>query len=460
MEKLLIIDDNEDLRNQMKWGLGREYEILVAGTVAEGFTIFQKHRPKVVTLDLGLPPHENIPNEGLQCLEEFNRMNPFAKVIVITGNNDRAIAMQSVKLGAYDYYSKPIDIQELRITIKRALHLFDIEQENRRLHDDLAERTYEFFGIVGQCQAMLKVFSTMRKVASSDVSVLIEGQSGTGKELVARALHVMSIRKNGLFIPINCSAIPDNLLESELFGHEKGAFTGAHEQVPGKVEFAHGGTLFLDEIGELPGSLQVKLLRFLQEKTIQRVGGRDDILVDTRIIAATNLDIDVAMREGRFREDLYYRLGVVSIKLPPLRERGEDIELLSNLFLRRFSADFNKDIRGFRESAILWLKSYDWPGNVRELENRIQRAVLMSESSWIESRDLEVTEDLTQSLSRGHVATLKEAREKFEKEMITLAMKRRGFCIAKVASELGVSRPTLYGLIKKYDIDYSKKKFS
>jgi two-component system NtrC family response regulator len=310
--------------------------------------------------------------------------------------------------------------------------------------------------MIGQCPQMLEVFATIRKIASSDVPVLIHGESGTGKELVARAIHAMSLRKDQAFIPINCGAIPENLLESELFGHEKGAFTGALVQVQGKVEYAHKGTLFLDEIGELPFHLQVKLLRFLQEKMIQRVGGRENINVDARIIAATNIDIAKSIREGKFREDLYYRIGVIIIKVPPLRERGDDIMLMSNLFLKRASIEFSKKSRGFSASSIALIQSYEWPGNVRELENRIQRAVLIAESSIIEPYDLNFTEKpavRNEPCTEG--ATLREVRDKTEKNMIISALEKHAGNIAKAANDLGVSRPTLYDLMKKHNIYFS-----
>jgi two-component system NtrC family response regulator len=455
MEKLLIIDDSEEIRKQLKWGLGKEYAIIQGGDGREGLELFREHAPKVVTLDLGLPPHPDGIEEGFRCLGEILRENPFTKVIIISGNDERENALKAIKEGAYDIYQKPVDLNEIKIVIRRAFHLYGIEEENRKLHLAL-EKTDDRMKMVGECPKMLEVASIIRKIASSDVSVLVMGDSGTGKELVARAIHCQSLRKDGPFIPINCGAIPENLLESELFGHEKGAFTGAHAQVQGKVEYAHKGTLFLDEIGELPAPLQVKLLRFLQEKTMQRVGGRDDIQVDTRIIAATNIEMSRAIQERRFREDLYYRLGVITINLPPLRERGSDIMLLSNLFLKRFSGQLNKKLRGFSPEAAEMIKSYEWPGNVRELENRVQRAVIMSESSLIESDDLgfslkpETKKKEVFAITPGEMITLKDARDRVEKEFVSASIERNKGNIAKTAEELGVSRPTLYDLIKKH----------
>ncbi|GAB4388023.1 MAG: PEP-CTERM-box response regulator transcription factor [Thermodesulfovibrionales bacterium] len=454
MENLLVIDDNEEIRTQLKWGLGKDYSVHLAEDAGKGLSLFGKLRPKAVVLDLGLPPHEDSTEEGFRFLEAALRERPHTKVVVVTGDEQRESALKAVGMGAYDYYQKPVDLKELKVIIQRAFHLYNIEEENRKLQGAL-RRSSELEGMMGQCPAMLEVFSTIRKIASSDASVLVSGESGTGKELVARAIHSMSLRKDGPFMPINCGAIPENLLESELFGHEKGAFTGAHAQVQGKVEFAHGGTLFLDEIGELPASLQVKLLRFLQEKTIQRVGGRENIHVDARIVAATNADISKAIGEGKFREDLYYRIGVITMFLPPLRKRGGDITLLSNVFLKKFSDEFGKKIKGFSGSSVEFLESYDWPGNVRELENRVQRAVIMAESSFIEPRDLAFSETPGATLRRLPELgiTLKEARERLEREMLSHAIGKHGGNMAKAAEDLGISRPTLYDLTRKHGLN-------
>lgn len=453
MEKLLIVDDNEDIRKQLKWGLGKDYELLMAGDAREALGSFKKHLPKVVTLDLGLPPQEDGTEEGFKCLEEMHRVAPGTKIIVITGNDDKKNALRAVQCGAYDYFQKPIDIQALKVIIHRAFHLRQIEQENQRLQQALDDKQPSMEGLVGQCPQMMQVFSTIRKVASSDAAVFLEGESGTGKELVARAIHSLSVRAKGPFIPINCGAIPENLLESELFGFEKGAFTGAHTRVQGKFEFAHKGTLFLDEIGELPANLQVKLLRFLQEKVLQRVGGREDIVSDTRVISATNVDIRKAIQEGCFREDLYYRIAVITINLPPLRERGDDILLLANLFLKRFSEQFNKKVRGFSSAAVSVMHSYEWPGNVRELENKIQRAVIMSDSAVLEPDALGFAERASyHKMSSTEGLTLKDARDRVERDMIIAAIKNNGGNIAKAAEVLGVSRPTLYDLVKKHGL--------
>ncbi len=453
MEKLLITDDNEEIRTQLKWGFSKEYVLLLARDGMETLALFKKNNPRVATLDLGLPPHENGTEEGFRCLQEMLRHNPRAKVIVITGNDQRENALKAVHMGAYDFYQKPINLDELKVIVRRAFYLSAIEEQNRALHSALERQTAQVGGMIGQCKEMQAVFSTMRKIASSDAAVLVQGESGTGKELVARAIHAMSLRKKGPFVPINCSAIPETLLEPELFGHERGSFTGAHAQVQGKVEYAQDGTLFLDEIGELPLSLQVKLLRFLQDKTIQRVGGREDISVNTRILAATNKDLAKELESGKFREDLYYRLGVVLIKVPPLRERNGDIPVLATFFLKRYCDLYNKRVRGFNSAALESMETYAWPGNIRELENKIQRAVLLSEGPLIESNDLGFDAKLmTQRKVNSDIRTLREAKEGVEKEMVVFTLEKHSGNIAKSAEELGISRPTLYDLMKKYGL--------
>lgn len=453
MEKLVIVEDNEHIRNQLRWGLSNEYEVLVAGDRLEALSLIKKHTPKVITLDLGLPPDETGCEEGFRCLEEILRRAPASKVIMITGNEENENALRAVRNGAYDYYRKPFDLAELRVILARAFHLAAIEQENSRLQISLDQNNLALGGIIGQSPAMLEVFSSIRKVASSEAAVLIMGESGTGKELVAKAIHKLSQRRSSTFITINCGAIPENLLESELFGHEKGAFSGANSRVQGKVEYANKGTLFLDEIGELPLNLQVKLLRFLQEKTIQRVGGREDISVDARIIAATNRDIIKGAEAGTFREDLYYRISVIYIKMPPLRDRGEDIILLANYFLRHYGKEFGKKARHFSPDSVKLLKSYEWPGNVRELENKVQRAVIMSDCSIIEPEALNFSLNTTKEGIHSFTnLTLKDAREMVEREMVVSAIENQNNNMAKAAEALGISRPTLYDLVKKHNI--------
>ncbi|SEA45511.1 two component, sigma54 specific, transcriptional regulator, Fis family [Desulfuromusa kysingii] len=472
MQKLLIVDDSPEIRKQLKWGLGKEYRILLAESVDEALKFFKQHSPRVVTLDLGLPPDIDGATEGLRCLQSMLQQAPATKIIVLSGNEDHANALAAVSSGAYDYYHKPIDLDELKIILSRAFHLASLEDENHRLQISASlDQSNGYSGIFGQCPQMQQVFAMIKKVASIDVPILILGESGTGKEVVARAIHNRGIRKDGNVVAINCGAIPENLLESELFGHEKGAFTGAQNRVQGKVEYAEGGTLFLDEIGEMAPLLQVKLLRFLQEKVIQRVGGRDDISVDTRIVAATNVDIQNSIKSGKFREDLYYRIGVITIDLPPLRDRGEDIELLANIFLRRFGQEFGQKVRGYSSAAIEWLRTYQWPGNVRELENKVKRAVVMAESPIIEPCDLGFEEkqaaaEMTESHAKQKPqnvtvfngefdltgVTLKEGRRQVERVLLKHALEQAQGNILKAAEELAVSRPTFYDLLKKHGL--------
>jgi two-component system, NtrC family, response regulator len=408
----------------------------------------------VVTLDLGLPPDEEGVTEGFRCLHEIMSLAPQTKVIVLTGRGEREHALKAMQLGAYDFYAKPIELSELQVMLQRAFHLAGLEAENQRLLAEREDEELGYLGIFGQSPEMLEIFATIRKVASSDVPVLILGESGTGKEMVARALHRESLRRNGPFIPINCGAIPENLLEAELFGHEKGAFTGAQARVQGKVEYADKGTLFLDEIGELPTLLQVKLLRFLQDQVIQRVGGREDIQVDTRIVVATNADIGKAIEDGSFREDLYYRIGVITLSLPPLRRRGEDVILLATLFQRRFSEASRKRVRGFSAAALEALRVYDWPGNVRELENKVKRAVIMAEGPMLEVKDLGLVPAAGTPAGVANVAglTLREARDQVERELLAAVLERQEGNVVRAAEELGVSRPTLYDLMKKHNL--------
>jgi len=453
MDKLLIVDDNPDIRQQLKWGLVEEYTVLLAGDVNEGIGLFKKNQPNVVILDLGLPPHENSSVEGFRGLAELLTLDPYVKVIMLTGNSERENALKAMQMGAYDFLPKPPILSELKVIIARAFHLANLEEQNRSLQRAIEQKSRATGGMLGQCPEMLSIFSTIKKVAPSDVPIFITGENGTGKELVAQAIHEASMRKTGPFIPINCGAIPENLIESELFGHEKGSFTGAHSTVMGKVQYANKGTLFLDEIGELPFNLQVKLLRFLQEGVIQRVGGRIDIPIDTRTVCATNVDINRAIKEAHFREDLYYRISVISINLPPLRERGDDILLLANYFLRMFNEEHHKKARRFSSAALNFLKNYEWPGNVRELRNKVQRATIMSDATALEPADLgceievpPLSEDIQPAIS------LREARDRVEQEIISNALSRQDSTMVKAAKELGVSRPTLYDLMKKHGL--------
>jgi two-component system NtrC family response regulator len=443
--RLLVVDDDEDIRTQMKWALTEGYEVSTASNREEATAAFRDQPPQVVLLDLGLPPHPNESTEGLLALSEMLEQDRMTKVIIISGQTEKENALKAIGDGAYDFLGKPINTDELKIILGRAFHVARLEREYREMEQRLGSDSFE--GMLGTSPGMQKVFSSIRKVATTDAPVLILGESGTGKEVAAQAIHNRSTRKDGPFVAINCSAIPESLLESELFGHEKGAFTGAHQQRKGRFEMASGGTLFLDEIGELPASIQVKLLRFLQEQIVERVGGRTQIQIDTRVIAATNADLKATMADGSFREDLYYRLAVVVIQIPPLVERGDDVELLARAFLKRFAADAGSDITGFNQQALTRLKSHDWPGNVRELENRVKRALIMAEGRQITQADLEL------GRATAHAGlTLKEAREEVERELVQSALRRNQGKISRAASSLGVSRPTFYELMDKLGI--------
>ena len=440
--RLLIIDDDEDIRSQMKWGLQEDYEILTAENRAVALDVFREARPPVALLDLGLPPHPGSSEEGLAALAEMLSLDSRTKVVVISGQSERANALHAVGQGAYDFLSKPVDIEELKLILKRAFHVAQLESEYREIQQRLGGEAFE--GMLGDSPPMQDVFSSLRKIATTEVPVLILGESGTGKEMVAQAIHQRSSRKTGPFVAINCGAIPETLLESELFGHEKGAFSGAHIQRRGRLESADRGTLFLDEIGELPSPLQVKLLRFLQEQCLERVGGRTQIRVDARIVAATNIDLQKAMADGRFREDLYYRVAVVVVRLPPLRERQSDIPLLAKAFLQKLQSQSERAASEFNARSLQALQRHSWPGNVRELENRVRRAAIMAEGRFITPEDLELTQ-----LVEGAFPTLKEARTAIEREMVQQSLQRHGGKISRAAEELGVSRPTLYELMEK-----------
>jgi two-component system NtrC family response regulator len=439
--KLLIVEDDDALRLQMRWALAEDYEVCQAEDRQTAVKVFRKERPALVTLDLGLPPVAHGVEEGFAALGMLLEIDPTVKIVVVTGRSERENGRNAVVNGAYDFFCKPYDLDELKIVLHRAQYLFTLEEEHRNL--ERRSRGEAFAEMLGTSRPMQDVFAMIRKVATTDVAVLILGESGTGKELAARAIHQESGRSSGPFIPINCGAIPETLLESELFGHERGAFTGAHTQRKGRIEMAQGGTLFLDEIGELPLALQVKLLRFLQERQIERIGGREQIAIDTRVITATNRDLKNALVEGRFREDLYFRLGVVTITLPALREREDDVLLLAKFVLDRGAAGSVKAIKGFTEEAQRVIRAYSWPGNVRELENRVKRAVIMSDGPWITSQDLEL---------KPVTLTLRDARERLERSLLDDALRRRSGNLTQVAADLGISRPTLYDLMEKLGV--------
>ena len=444
--RLLIVDDDEDIRTQMKWALGNDYDLLTAGDRAGALAAFAAHHPAVTLLDLGLPPCPNQPDEGLAVLSKLLAQDPLAKVIVVSGQGEKQNAMRAVGAGAYDFLCKPVDMDQLRLLLQRCVYVTELEQEYRALQSSARADVFE--DMLGASPQMQAVFDFIRKVGPTNAPVLILGESGTGKEMVAQALHRQSAQRNGPFVAINCNTIPENLLESELFGHEKGAFTGAHTQRKGHIESAAGGTLFLDEIGELPASVQVKLLRFLQEKCFQRVGGRQEIQSDTRVIAATNRNLQEHVASGKFREDLYFRLAVVVVKVPPLRERGDDIVLVAKAFLHNYSVEHAKAGLTFASDALRALNLHGWSGNVRELQNRIRRAVIMADGKRVTSKDLE----LTDTLSALPPQTLKEARENVEREMVRSALQRHRGRITPAALELGITRPTFYELMERLGV--------
>ncbi len=443
--KLLIIDDDENILNQMKWALKHRYEVFLAGDRRKGMDLFRRELPRLVTLDLGLPPHPRQATEGLLALSEMLEMNPSAKILVVSGNSDQKNALQAIEQGAYDFFTKPIEIDAIQHTLRRANHLFQLEEENRQLK----KQPIPDSGMIGSSRAMEDLHKTINKIAGNSFPILITGESGTGKELVAHAIHQKSERATLPFVAINCGAIPENLMESELFGHEKGAFTGAHAKKKGRIEFAQGGTLFLDEIGELPLKLQVKLLRFLQEKTLERVGGHKTLEMDVRVLAATNRDLKQGIAEGHFREDLFYRLSVVSILSPPLRKREGDPPLLARAFIQRFCEETGKRNKKLTQEALKAITAYAWPGNVRELENKIKRAVVMAEGPSLTVEDLE----LSKLGTLAPLPRLKDAKDQLERDLIQNALSRTGGNITHAATALGISRQSFHDIMSKHKID-------
>jgi two-component system, NtrC family, response regulator len=446
--KILIVDDDEAIRTQMKWALSQDYEVHFAEDRRGAFEAFKANPPAVTLLDLGLPPHPNQCDEGLATLSDLLAVDSTAKVIIVSGQSEKQNAIEAVGAGAYDFLCKPVEMEELRLLLHRCIHVMELENEYRELQQ--SQRSDVFEDMLGTSPEMQAVFAFIRKVAGTNAPVLLLGESGTGKEMAAAAIHRRSVRKDGPFVAINCNAIPENLLESELFGHEKGAFTGAHIQRKGMMETASGGTLFLDEIGELPPAIQVKLLRFLQEQRLQRVGGRQEIQIDTRLVAATNADLKQLIDTGKFREDLYFRLAVVTIRLLPLRERGEDVVFLAREFLQRYAAQNGRTKLVFAPEALRAMTRYSWPGNVRELQNRVKRAVIMASGSRVTAKDLEL--ERVQDRAAPSATTLREARERVEREVIERALKRNFGKITSAAADLGISRPTLYELMEKLGI--------
>jgi two-component system NtrC family response regulator len=446
--KILIVDDDEAIRTQMKWALGENYEVHFAEDRKAAVEGFEANSPAVTLLDLGLPPRPNECDEGLAVLSDILAIDNTAKVIIISGQGEKRNAIEAVGAGAYDFLCKPVDMQELKLLLRRCIHVLELEKEYHKLQQ--SRRADVFEDMLGTSPQMHAVFDLIRKVAGTNAPVLLLGESGTGKEMAAAAIHRCSARKDGPFVAINCNAIPENLLESELFGHEKGSFTGAHVQRKGLLETANGGTLFLDEIGELPPAIQVKLLRFLQEQRLQRVGGRQEIQVDTRLVAATNADLKELINSGKFREDLYFRLAVVTIRLLPLRERGEDIVSLAREFLQRYSSQDGRPKMVFAPDAFRAMNSHSWPGNVRELQNRVKRGVIMASGSRVTAKDLELQRE--KGAMASGATTLRQAREHVEREMVEQALKRHSGKITSAAADLGISRPTFYELMEKLGI--------
>lgn len=445
---LLVIEDDEGLQPQLKWAYD-DFEVVIAGDRDSAIAALRSEAPAVVTLDLGLPPDPDGTAEGFAVLDAIMELKPDTKVIVASGHGARESALQAIERGAYDFYQKPLDIEALGLIVRRAFNLHQIEDENRRLVAHSSEDKTVLGRLITGASEMVKVARTIERVASTSVSVMLLGASGTGKELLAQGLHDASDRADGPFVAINCAAIPENLLESELFGHEKGAFTGAVKTTEGKIESANGGTLFLDEVGDIPLPLQVKLLRFLQERTIERIGGRKQIAVNTRIVCATHQDLEKMIGEGTFREDLFYRLAEIVVRIPTLAERHGDAVLLAKAFLKRFAAEMNPSVTGFGPDALTVLDAHDWPGNVRELENRVKRAVIMADGKLIHADDLDLDESDEEATE---VLNLKAAREHADRRVIRHALARSEGNISSTAKLLGISRPTLYDLLKQYDL--------
>ncbi len=446
--KLLIVEDDAGLQAQLKWAYP-DFDVIIAGDRASALAALRADEPPVVTLDLGLPPDPDGTSEGFAVLDEIMALKPDTKVIVATGHGARESALQAIASGAYDFYQKPVEIETLCLIVQRAWQLHQIEAENRRLTSETVQDSKVLGRLITGAPEMLKVARTIERSANTNVSVMLLGASGTGKELLARGLHDASDRAGGAFVAINCAAIPENLLESELFGHEKGAFTGAVKTTEGKIEQAQGGTLFLDEVGDIPLPLQVKLLRFLQERVIERIGSRKSIAVNTRIVCATHQDLEAMIAAGTFREDLFYRLAEVVVKIPGLAERPGDAGLLARVFLARFAREINPQVKGFAADALAAIDAWRWPGNVRELENRVKRAVIMAEGKLVGAADLDLADT---GQAEDNALNLKAAREVADRRVIRHALARCEGNISNTAKLLGVSRPTLYDLLKQYDL--------
>lgn len=449
--KLLVVEDDAGLQAQLKWAYD-DFEVIVAGDRPAAIAALRSEAPAVITLDLGLPPDPDGTSEGFALLDEIMALRPDAKVIVASGHGARESALQAIARGAYDFYRKPVDIEEIGLIVRRAWQLHLLEEENRRLAVRASADDRVLGRLITGAPEMVRVARTIERVANTNVSVMLLGASGTGKELLARGLHDASDRAKGAFVAINCAAIPENLLESELFGHEKGAFTGAVKTTEGKIEQAGGGTLFLDEVGDIPLQLQVKLLRFLQERVIERIGSREAIAVDTRVVCATHQDLEAMIAQGRFREDLYYRLAEIVVKIPSLAERPGDAALLARAFLTRFATKMNPKVRGFARDALAVIDGWPWPGNVRELENRVKRAVIMADEKLVSAMDLDLPAPDEEAI---RALNLRSAREQTDRKVIRHALARSEGNISSTAKLLGISRPTLYDLLKQYDLHVS-----
>jgi two-component system NtrC family response regulator len=447
---LLIVEDDPALQKQMTWAF-EQYEPVSAGDRESALVQVRRHRPAVVTMDLGLPPQPDEPSEGFRLLEAILSDAPDTKVIVLTGQNDHANALRAVGLGAYDFCAKPFQPELLGLTIERAYRLHELQAENRRLQS--ARRAGPLGEILTRDPGMLKVCATIEKVAATNATVLLLGESGTGKELLARGVHAVSARKEGRFVAINCAAIPENLLESELFGYEKGAFTGAAKQTQGKIELAHRGTLFLDEIGDLSAALQAKLLRFLQERKIERIGGRQEIAVDVRVVCATHQDLPAMIREGRFREDLYYRLAEIVVDIPPLRRRNGDAALLAHAFARQCATEQKRGTVTLLPEAIAAINRHAWPGNVRELQNCVRRAVIMTDGNVLRAADF----GLEPAEAAEEIRSLKEVRDEAEKGAVIRVLSHVNGNMSRAAELLGVSRPTLYDLLNRFGLKETQR---
>ncbi|HEX7328821.1 MAG TPA: PEP-CTERM-box response regulator transcription factor [Casimicrobiaceae bacterium] len=442
---LLIVEDDPALQKQMQWAFD-QYETVVAGDRESALAQLRRYEPAVVTMDLGLPPQPDDPTEGLRLLEEIHGLAPDTKVIVLTGQNDRANALKAISLGAHDFCPKPFEPEFLTWTVERAFRVHELQAENAQLRE--AHNSPAMAGIITRDPEMQRICRTIEKVAPTSATILILGESGTGKELFARALHDLSPRKSGRFVAINCAAIPDTLLESELFGYEKGAFTGAVRQTLGKIETAHRGTLFLDEIGDLPPALQAKLLRFLQERVIERIGGRQEIPVDVRVVCATHQNLKEHIADGRFREDLYYRLAEIVVEVPPLRKREGDAALLAHAFVRKYAAEQRRGAMSLRPDAVAAIAAHSWPGNVRELENAVKRAVIMADGTGIGAADvgLAAADDDAEALN------LRQVRDAAERNALVRVLARVDGNLSRAAELLGVSRPTLYDLMRRFGL--------